>query len=112
MDGYFFLVAAAFASEACFFFSSALLVLDCFWFDFFWLDFGDLSPINVLIGCELTHLRHDSFSEGRSNMVAGAVIVNDGGKIIWRERQPQPLRLLPIVVAIPPEPVRVGLSVR
>jgi hypothetical protein len=50
-DSYFFLAAADLAAAACFFFWSALLALDCFCVDFFWLDFGDLSPMmfNFLI---------------------------------------------------------------
>jgi hypothetical protein len=43
--GYLFLAAADLAAAADFFFCSALLALDCFWVDFFWLDFGDLSPM-------------------------------------------------------------------
>ncbi len=42
---YFFLVLACLAATACFFFWSALLAAVCFWEDFFWLDFGDLSPM-------------------------------------------------------------------
>jgi hypothetical protein len=44
-NGYFFLAAADLAAAADFFFWSALLTLTCFCEDFFWLDFGDLSPI-------------------------------------------------------------------
>jgi hypothetical protein len=44
-DGYFFLAAADLAATAALFFWLALLALDCFCEDFFWLDFGDLSPI-------------------------------------------------------------------
>jgi hypothetical protein len=69
-------------ATACFFFWSALLALDCFCVDFFWFDFGDLSPITFIFFCGLTHLRHDSFSEGTPIVLAGAVIVNDGRKII------------------------------
>ncbi|HEX4121019.1 MAG TPA: hypothetical protein VH619_10415 [Verrucomicrobiae bacterium] len=47
-DDYFFLLADCFANAACFFFSFALLALDCFCVDFFWFDFGDLSPIIML----------------------------------------------------------------
>jgi hypothetical protein len=43
-DGYFFL-AADLAATAALFFWLALLALDCFCEDFFWFDFGDLSPI-------------------------------------------------------------------
>jgi hypothetical protein len=44
-SGYLFLAAADLAAATNFFFCSALLALDCFWVDFFWLDFGDLSPM-------------------------------------------------------------------
>ena len=83
-DGYFFLSAASLAAPACFFFCSALLALACFCVDFFWFDFGDLSPIISIFFCVLTHLRHVSFSEGTTIMLAGAVIVNDGCEFIWR----------------------------
>ena len=44
--GYFFFFAAAvFAARACCFCLSALLWSACFCEDFFWLDFGDLSPM-------------------------------------------------------------------
>ncbi len=43
---YFFLPAGCcLAAAACFFFWSALLTLTCFWEDFFWVAFGDLSPM-------------------------------------------------------------------
>ncbi len=42
---YFFLPAADLAAIAALFFFVALLALDCFCVDFFWLDLGDLSPI-------------------------------------------------------------------
>ena len=67
---------------ACFFIWSALLALACFWFDFFWFDFGDQSPIILIFFRGLIHLRHVSFSEGTPIMPAGAVIVNDGRKIV------------------------------
>jgi hypothetical protein len=44
-DGGYFLLADFWAARAWLFFWSALLALACFWFDFFWLDFGDLSPM-------------------------------------------------------------------
>ena len=43
--GYFFLEAACLAATASLFFCAAVSNLDCFWVDFFWFDFGDLSPI-------------------------------------------------------------------
>jgi hypothetical protein len=42
---YFFLPAACLPSTAAFFFAAALVTLDCFWPDFFWFAFGDLSPM-------------------------------------------------------------------
>jgi len=47
-NGYFFLTADL-AATAALFFALALLVLDCFWPDFFWLAFGDLSPIILFV---------------------------------------------------------------
>ena len=81
-DGYLFLSETCLLSTAAFFFAAALLALACFCEDFFCVDFGDLSPITLFFFCELTHLRHDSFSEGIITMIAGSVIVNAGGKII------------------------------
>ena len=43
--GYFFLMSVCLANAACFFASAALLALACFCVDFFWFDFGDLSPM-------------------------------------------------------------------
>ena len=43
--GYFFLPAADLAATAAPFFWLALLTAAFFWPDFFWLAFGDLSPI-------------------------------------------------------------------
>jgi len=82
VGGYFFLPASCLSATACLFFWSALLALACFWLDFFWLDFGDLSPIILIFFSGLTHLRHVRFSEGIPIVVAGAVIVNDERKII------------------------------
>lgn len=44
-NGYFFLPAACLLATAAVFLVAALLALACFCVDFFWLDFGDLSPI-------------------------------------------------------------------
>lgn len=44
---YFFLPAADLAATAAFFEASALLAFDCFCEDFFWLAFGDLSPMVI-----------------------------------------------------------------
>ena len=79
--GHFFLPAACLAATAAFFFWLALLALACFCEDFFWFDFGDLSPITLIFFCGLIHLRHVSFSEGGIIMCSKAVIVNDGHKI-------------------------------
>jgi hypothetical protein len=76
--GYFFLSADCLSATAFFFFWSALLALTCFCEDFFWFDFGDLSPIILTFFCGLIHLRHVSFSEGISIVLVGAVNVNDG----------------------------------
>jgi hypothetical protein len=76
------LAAADFAAAACCFFWSALLTLDCFCEDFFWLDFGDLSPMILIFFNGLTHLRYDSFPEGKTIMLTGAVIVNADRKFI------------------------------
>lgn len=46
---YFFLAPAVLAATACFFFWSALLAAACFWVDFFWLDFGDRSPMDNVV---------------------------------------------------------------
>lgn len=45
MAAYFFLPAACLAVTAAFAFAVAVLVLLCFCVDFFWLAFGDLSPM-------------------------------------------------------------------
>jgi hypothetical protein len=58
---YFFFAAADLAATAALFCALALLALDCFCEDFFWLDFGDLSPI-ILFFRGLTGLRNFSFS--------------------------------------------------
>jgi hypothetical protein len=42
---YFFLPAACLLNTAAFFLAVEALALDCFWPDFFWFDFGDLSPM-------------------------------------------------------------------
>ena len=48
MAGYFFLAAEDLAATAALFLALALLVLVCFWPDFFWVAFGDLSPITFI----------------------------------------------------------------
>jgi hypothetical protein len=84
------LEAADLASAADFFFWSALLTLACFCEDFFWLDFGDLSPITFIFFCGLTRLRHDSFTAGKAIVLAGVAIVNDGREFIWPARVRSP----------------------
>ena len=56
---YYFLLPACLTDTASFFFWAALSALDFCCVDFFWLDFGDLSPIILLLFCVLTGLRHD-----------------------------------------------------
>lgn len=82
VDGerYFFFPPACLAAAACFFLCSALVALACFCVDFFWFDFGDLSPMVFNFLLQLTHLRHVSFSGGKAILPAKAVDVNDGGK--------------------------------
>ena len=74
---FYFFLPACLAATAALFFWLALLALVCFWWDFFWLDFGDLSPIILTFFCVLTHLRHVSFSEGIVIVLARWVNVND-----------------------------------
>jgi hypothetical protein len=83
---YFFLPAADWAATAALFFWFALLVLACFCEDFFWLDFGDLSPIIFSFGCWSTRLRHGIFSEGNHIVLARAAFVNGGEGISQRRR--------------------------
>jgi hypothetical protein len=75
MAGYLLLPADCLAATASFFFWSALLALACFCENFFWFDFGDLSPITLFF-LRLTRLRHVIFSEGTHSLLAGLVKVN------------------------------------
>ena len=50
-DGYLFLSETCLLSTAAFFFAAALLALACFCEDFFCVDFGDLSPITLILFC-------------------------------------------------------------
>jgi len=80
-NGYFFL-AADLAATAALFFWLALFVAAFFCPDFFWLAFGDLSPITLFflwIDC----LRHEIFSEGKSIVRCALMIVNGGDEFIW-----------------------------
>ena len=52
-DDYRFLRAADLAASAAFFFWLALSAWACFWFVFFWFDFGDLSPITIILGSRI-----------------------------------------------------------
>lgn len=58
---YYFLLPDCLANTSCFFFSAAVLALDVCCLDFFWFDFGDLSPIIFLFFFALTDLRHNWF---------------------------------------------------
>src|ERR1039457_2332070 len=58
---YYFLLPDCLANTSCFFFSAAVLALDVCCLDFFWFDFGDLSPIIFLCFFALTDLRHNWF---------------------------------------------------
>lgn len=75
---YFFFVLACLVATACFFCCSALLALDCFCEDFFWFDFGDLSPMCFAFFSELTDLRNRCFPTGAITLRAAARNVNDG----------------------------------
>ena len=56
---YYFLLPACLTDTASFFFWAALSALDFCCVDFFWLDFGDLSPIILLLFFALIGLRHN-----------------------------------------------------
>ena len=56
---YYFLLPACLTDTAAFFFWVALSALDFCCVDFFRLDFGDLSPIMLLLFFALTGLRHN-----------------------------------------------------
>src|ERR1035438_10269707 len=47
--GYFFLPAACLLATTAFFFAARPSLLLCFWPDFFWFAFGDLSPMMCLL---------------------------------------------------------------
>ena len=88
MEDYFFLALDCLAAVAACFFTTAVLALVCFCVVFFWLDFGDLSPIMLAFYCGLTHLRNVSFSEGKAIMLGERVLVNDGCELISRKLPP------------------------
>lgn len=77
---YFFL-GVCLAAVACFFFWSALLTADCFCVDFFWFDFGDLSPMCLTFFSELTRRRNRCFPAGVGTLLAATWIVNDGAAL-------------------------------
>lgn len=63
--GYFFLPADSLAATAADFFAASLSDLDCFWPDFFWFAFGDLSPMMFcFLLLRLTRLRDECFPAG------------------------------------------------
>ena len=70
------MAAADLAAMASFLIWSALLALDCFCEDFFWLDFGDLSPMILFFFYRVDCLRHVIFSAGGGIVRALAVNVN------------------------------------
>ncbi len=74
--GYFFLPAADLAAAAAFFLALALLACALFWPDFFWLAFGDLSPITFILVLRLTGRRHGIFSASNRRMRDSVLIVN------------------------------------
>ena len=92
---------------ACFLIWSALLALACFCVDFFWFDFGDLSPITLMAFCELTPLRHVSFPAGKTTLPAEVAGVNSRRAAHQWERRARRLcphcRFLAIVIAMFPE---------
>jgi hypothetical protein len=75
------------AARASFFFWSALLTWTFFWVVFFWLAFGDLSPMVFAFLSALTQLWLVSFSAVLAILAAATVKVNAAGKIIWRARR-------------------------
>ena len=74
--------ATCLSAMACFFFWSALLALDCFCEDFFWFDFGDLSPMILIFCYGIDCLRHVIFSAAWPIVLVGGTIVNAGGGLI------------------------------
>lgn len=75
---YRFLPTAVLAAIACFFFWSALLAAACFCEDFFWLDFGDLSPMGFVWFCDLPAGRNVSFSVRVRTVSSVEMAVNVG----------------------------------
>jgi hypothetical protein len=72
------------AAAAALFFWFALLVAAVFWPDFFWLAFGDLSPITFILFLRIDCLRHGIFSGRNAIVRVGLTIVNDRGEFIYR----------------------------
>jgi hypothetical protein len=77
-------LTADLAATAAFFFALSLLALASFWPDFFWLAFGDLSPITFILILRIDCLRHGIFSEGNAIVRIGLLIVNGGREFICR----------------------------
>lgn len=77
---YRFFRAAVLAAAACFFCCSALLALDCFCEDFFWVALGDLSPMGWPFNCALTGLRNLCFPAVGGSLRMAEGNVNDGRK--------------------------------
>jgi hypothetical protein len=113
--GYFFFPAADLAAAAALFCALALLALDCFCEDFFWLDFGDLSPI-IFFFRWLIGRRNFSFSAGIAILLAATVIVNNRCENILAGIYYRGIgagrAAKKIIVAIPPETAMLSASVR
>jgi hypothetical protein len=71
----YFLLPDCLANASCFFFSAALSAFDFCCVDFFWLAFGDLSPIILLLFFALTDLRHNWFRLRQILVIPVAAIV-------------------------------------
>ena len=86
--GYFFFFAAAVLSARAFCLCwSALLTFACFCEDFFWLDFGDLSPM-VLLVLRVDFPAAGWFSAGNLKADAAAGVVGDAGGLICLRKSP------------------------
>ena len=84
-DGHFFLPTACFATRAADFCAAALLDLDCFWLDFFWFAFGDLSPMMFcFLLLRLTRLRAELFPRRHAYHVGWRGACKQGRQFIWR----------------------------
>src|SRR5258707_15761767 len=79
--GYFFLPADCLAATEALFLALALLAADCFWPDFFWFAFGDLSPI-VFVFCRWFAGSMKVSPQAVSTMRGGVAEVNGGRQFI------------------------------